>query len=121
MQSASDIFLGWSHGPHGGNFYVRQLRDMKLAPNLTAFMPSRLLAYARLCGETLARAHAKSGDAATIAGYLGGNDSFDQAIRDYAVAYADQVEEDYKTFKKAVRAGRFPIETVPSETEQVVR
>jgi uncharacterized protein (DUF2252 family) len=121
MQSASDIFLGWSHGPHGGSFYVRQLRDMKLAPNLTAFTPSLLLAYARLCGKALARAHAKSGDAATIAGYLGSNESFDEAVRDYAVAYADQVEEDYKTFTKAVRAGRFPIETVPSETEQAVR
>jgi len=121
MQSASDIFLGWSHGPQGGSFYVRQLRDMKLAPNLTAFTPSLFLAYARLCGEALARAHAKAGDAATIAGYLGSNESFDEALRDYAIAYADQVEEDYKTFKKAVRAGRFPIETIASETEQAVR
>jgi uncharacterized protein (DUF2252 family) len=121
MQSASDIFLGWSHGPHGGNYYVRQLRDMKLAPNLTALTPSLLLAYARLCGETLARAHAKAGDAATIAGYLGRNQSFDKALRDYAFAYADQVEEDYQTFKKAVRTGRFPVETLASETEQAVR
>jgi uncharacterized protein (DUF2252 family) len=121
MQSASDIFLGWSHGPQGGSFYVRQLRDMKLAPNLTTFTPSLLLAYARLCGNALARAHAKSGEAATIAGYLGRNESFDEAIRDYAVAYADQVEDDYKTFKKAVRAGRFPIQTMSSETEQAIR
>jgi uncharacterized protein (DUF2252 family) len=121
MQSASDIFLGWARGPHGRDFYVRQLRDMKLTANLTTFTPEFLLAYARLCGETLARAHAKVGDAAMIAGYLGSATAFDEAIRNYALAYAGQVEEDYETFKQAVRAGRFPIETVPGETEQAIR
>ena len=121
MQSASDIFLGWSQAMHGRDFYVRQLRDMKVAPNLTDYTPRLLAAYGHLCGHTLARAHAKSGDAATIAGYLGTNESFDRAITDYAVAYADQVEKDFQDFQRAVRSGRFPIETLPSEVEQAIR
>jgi uncharacterized protein (DUF2252 family) len=121
MQSASDIFLGWARGPHGRDFYVRQLRDMKLAPDLTAYTPRLLTAYGRLCGQTLARAHAKVGDATMIAGYLGASESFDEAIRDYALAYADQVEKDYETFKQAVRTGRFPVETLPSNLEQAIR
>jgi uncharacterized protein (DUF2252 family) len=121
MQSASDIFLGWSRGPHGRDFYVRQLRDMKLSADLTTYTPRLLTAYADLCGQTLARAHAKAGDATMIAGYLGSNDRFDEAILGYALAYADQVEKDYESFKEAARAGRFPIETVPSETEQAIR
>jgi len=120
MQSASDIFLGWSRGPHGRDFYVRQLRDMKLSADLTTYTPRLLAAYARLCGQTLARAHAKAGDATMIAGYLGTSENFEEAIRDYAGAYADQVEKDYETFKQAVRAGRFPIQTLPSETEEAI-
>ena len=92
MQSASDIFLGWSQGTHGGDYYVRQLRDMKIAPNLTGYTPRILAAYGHLCGRTLARAHAKAGDAAAIAGYLGATSVFDEALADYALAYADQVE-----------------------------
>src|SRR5262249_43330702 len=92
MQSASDIFLGWSRGPHG-DCYVRQLRDMKLAPNLAGYTPSLLTAYAALCGRALARAHAKSGDAAPIAGYLGNGTTFDDAVAHYAMAYANQVEK----------------------------
>jgi uncharacterized protein (DUF2252 family) len=121
MQAASDIFLGWTSGPGGRNYYVRQLRDMKLTANLATFTPEFLIAYAHLCGETLARAHAKSGDAAMIAGYLGSNDTFDVAIRDYGIAYADQVEQDYAAFQQAARAGRFPLETSPGETEQAIR
>src|SRR6516162_1860140 len=121
MQMASDIFLGWARGPHGRDFYVRQLRDMKLSANLPTFTPEFLVSYARVCGETLARAHAKVGDTTMIAGYLGTRATFDEAIRDYAVAYAGQVEEDYEMFKQAVRAGRFPVETVPGETEQAIR
>jgi uncharacterized protein (DUF2252 family) len=120
MQSASDIFLGWSRGPHG-DCYVRQLRDMKLAPNLTGYTPSLLTAYAALCGRALARAHAKSGDAAPIAGYLGNGTTFDDAVAHYAMAYADQVEKDYEEFRAATRSGRFPIETLPSEIEQAIR
>jgi uncharacterized protein (DUF2252 family) len=121
LQTASDIFLGWGRGLHERDYYVRQLRDMKLSANLPNFTPEFLLSYARVCGETLARAHAKVGDATIIAGYLGAGTSFDAAIRDYALAYAGQVEEDYATFKQAVSDGRFPVETVPGETEQVIR
>ena len=106
MQSASDIFLGWSRGPRGRDFYVRQLRDMKIAPDVETHTPRVLRAYATLCGLALARAHDKAGDAAMIAGYLGSGDQFDEAIGDYAVAYADQMERDYATFADAVRSGR---------------
>jgi len=121
MQSASDIFLGWTRGVHGHEFYVRQLRDMKIAPNLTGYGLRALAAYGHLCGRALARAHAKSSDAAALAGYMGTNDVFDEAIADYALAYADQVEKDYESFRAATRSGRFPIETVPSDVEQAVR
>jgi uncharacterized protein (DUF2252 family) len=121
MQSASDIFLGWTRGMHDRHFYVRQLRDMKIAPNLTGYTPRTLAAYGHLCGRALARGHAKSGDAAAITGYLGTTAVFDEAIAGYALAYADQVERDYQSFRAATRAGRFPIETVPSEFEQAIR
>src|SRR5262249_25788243 len=121
MQSASDIFLGWSRGPDERDYYVRQMRDMKMAVSLTGYTPLILEAYRHLCGRALARAHAKSGDPAMIAGYLGGNRSFDGAIADYALAYADQVNNDYEAFRTAIRAGRFPIETLPSETEEAIR
>jgi hypothetical protein len=103
------------------DYYVRQMRDMKVAPDLTGYTPSLLATYGRACGRTLARAHAKSGDAATIAGYLGNGSVFDEAIARYALAYADQVEKDYAKFKAAIKAGRFPVETLPSETEEAVR
>jgi uncharacterized protein (DUF2252 family) len=121
MQSASDIFLGWTKGMHDRHFYVRQLRDMKIAPNLAGYTPRILAAYGHLCGRTLARAHAKAGDAAALTGYLGGTSAFDESIADYALAYADQVEKDYQAFRAATRSGRFPIETVPSEMEQAIR
>jgi uncharacterized protein (DUF2252 family) len=121
MQSASDIFLGWTRGMHNRDFYVRQLRDMKIHSNLTGYTPRTLDAYAHLCGRALARGHAKSGDAASISGYLGATDVFDEAIAEYALAYADQVEKDYEFFRAATRAGRFPITTVPSEIEQAIR
>jgi uncharacterized protein (DUF2252 family) len=117
MQSASDIFLGWTRGMHGHDFYVRQLRDMKIAPNLTGYTPRSLDAYGHLCGRALARAHARSGDAAALSGYLGAAQVFDEAVAAYALAYADQVERDYESFRAAIRAGRFPIETVPPEIE----
>jgi uncharacterized protein (DUF2252 family) len=121
MQSASDIFLGWSRGMQGRDFYVRQLRDMKIAPDLTGYSPRILTGYARLCGRTLARAHAKAGDVAPVAGYLGSTAVFDEAIADYALAYADQVEKDYESFRAAVRAGRFPVQTLRSGTEPATR
>ena len=120
MQSASDIFLGWSRGPHGRDFYVRQLRDMKVAPDIESQTPRVMHTYATLCGLALARAHDKAGDAAMIAGYLGGVDHFDEAIGDYAVAYADQVERDYATFAAAVRNGRLRSDISASRLESLV-
>jgi uncharacterized protein (DUF2252 family) len=105
MQSASDIFLGWTSF-EGRDFYIRQLRDMKVAPAVETMTPQIMQTYAMLCGLALAPAHDKAGDAAMIAGYLGSIDHFDEAIGDYSVAYADQVERDYATFVKAVRKGR---------------
>jgi uncharacterized protein (DUF2252 family) len=121
MQSASDIFLGWSRGPKGRDFYVRQLRDMKIAPDVETQTPQIMQLYARLCGLALARAHDKAGDAAMIGGYLGSIDHFDQAIGDYAVAYADQVERDYATFVKAVRSGRLKSDLSPSRLATELR
>jgi len=121
MQSASDIFLGWTRGPQGDDFYVRQLRDQKVAPDLATTTERSLALYARLCGQALARAHAKSGKAAEISGYLGSGKNLDYAVSDYAVSYADQVEKDYDAFRGAVHAGRFPTETSVSEIETAIQ
>jgi len=123
MQSASDIFLGWSRGPRGRDFYVRQLRDMKVSIDIETQTPSVMKAYAKFCGLALARAraHDKAGDAAMIAGYLGTGDQFDEAIGDYAVAYADQVERDYKTLVQAVRSGRLKTDVSPSRLATALR
>jgi uncharacterized protein (DUF2252 family) len=120
MQSASDVFLGWSR-MRDRDYYVRQLRDMKIAPNLGGYTPRVLHAYGHLCGRVLARAHARAGDAAAISGYLGTAGTFDESVAGYAVAYANQVERDYEHFRAAIRAGRFPTETTASETEQALR
>lgn len=109
MQAASDIFLGWSR-TKTHDFYVRQLRDMKVSAEVETFKPSTLVAYGTLCGWALARAHAKTGSAAMIAGYLGSTGQFDDALAKHSVAYADQAEEDFKTFQSAVRSGRLSIE-----------
>jgi uncharacterized protein (DUF2252 family) len=106
MQSSSDIFLGWARGRRGFDFYVRQLRDMKISIPIAGISAVQLERYAETCGWTLARAHAKSGDAATISGYLGKNNAFDKALAKFAVAYADQTEKDYAALVKAVRSGR---------------
>ncbi len=121
MQSASDIFLGWTRGPLGRDFYIRQLRDMKVAPDVETQPPKVMRAYAMVCGLALARAHDKAGDAAMIAGYLGSSDQFDQAIGDYAVAYANQVERDYKTLVRAVRSGRLKTDVSPSRLATALR
>ena len=109
MQSASDIFLGWTEGDLGRQFYVRQLKDMKLKPLVEVFTASAMLQYAELCGWTLARAHARSAEPAKISGYLGKSDAFDEAIADFAIAYADQSERDHEILMKAVRAGRLEV------------
>jgi uncharacterized protein (DUF2252 family) len=111
MQAASDIFLGWAEVPGSQDYYVRQLRDMKVSADVEAFGRRALTDYAVTCGWALARAHAKGGDAAIIAGYLGSSDRFDNAVAQYASAYADQVERDYAAFLRAIRAGRFATET----------
>lgn len=109
-QSASDIFLGWTHGGAGRHFYIRQLRDMKMKPLVEVFDPTTMFDYAMLCGWTLARGHAKSGDPAMIAGYLGKSDIFDRAIADFSVSYADQAERDHAAFMEAIRKGRIEVE-----------
>jgi uncharacterized protein (DUF2252 family) len=106
MQSSSDIFLGWTRSRRHIDFYGRQLRDMKLSVPIESLTPVQLERYAGLCGWTLARAHAKSGDAATMSGYLGKGDTFDHAIAEFAAAYAVQNERDYKTLVDAVNSGR---------------
>lgn len=106
MQAASDIFLGWSTGPRGRAFYVRQLRDMKLSVDLAGANEQRMRSYSEVCGWALARAHARSGDAATIAGYVGRKDRFDRAIGEFATRYADQAEQDHRELLDAVEAGR---------------
>jgi uncharacterized protein (DUF2252 family) len=105
MQASSDIFLGWGSSPHH-DYYVRQFRDMKVAAEPETFTPSVLEAYAMMCGWALARAHAKAGDAAMIAGYLGSKDTFDEALVKYSTAYANQAERDFTLFKAAIRSGR---------------
>jgi uncharacterized protein (DUF2252 family) len=111
MQAASDIFLGWtSLGDR--DYYVRQLRDMKGSIAVEKLSPRELLDYARACGGALGLAHARSGDAASIAAYLGGGENFDRAIADFAAAYADQTERDHAQLIRAARSGR--IEAAPA-------
>jgi uncharacterized protein (DUF2252 family) len=110
MQAASDIFLG-SASWQGRDYYVRQLRDMKATVDVTDLGRDDLVSYLELCGWTLARAHARSGPAATIAGYVGRGDVFDEAITRFALAYADQTERDHTQLVKAVRSGRIEAET----------
>ena len=110
MQAASDIFLGWQRvtGLDGNSrdFYVRQLRDWKFSVNIAAMIPRGLRLYGELCGLTLARAHARSGDEIAIAAYLGASDVFENAIADFAAAYADQNERDFEAFTAAIASGR---------------
>jgi uncharacterized protein (DUF2252 family) len=106
MQSSSDILLGWTRSIRGRDFFVRQLRDMKLSLPVDGASPMLLRRYAEYCGWTLARAHAKSGDAATISGYLGKTDNFDKAVGAFALAYAGQNERDHAALVAAVKAGR---------------
>ena len=107
MQAASDIFLGWTKGERADRYlYWRQLRDMKGSVVVETWCPTRLTFYARICGQTLARAHARSGDPIAIAAYLGKKDRFDQSITDFSERYADQNERDYQAFTEAIRSGR---------------
>jgi uncharacterized protein (DUF2252 family) len=105
MQPASDLFLGWVIGPEGRHFYIRQLRDVKLSPLVQTYDAEMLSIYGQACGWVLARAHAKAGDPWAISGYLGKKAQFDEAMGKFALAYADQAEQDHAALKAAVRAG----------------
>jgi hypothetical protein len=109
MQSATDIFLGWTGSERGYHFYIRQLRDMKIKPLVELFGPALMNQYAEACGWALSRAHARSGDAAKIAGYLGKKEDFDEALADFSESYADQNEKDYQALVQAVREGRLEV------------
>jgi uncharacterized protein (DUF2252 family) len=106
MQAASDMFLGWSRSVDGHDFYVRQLSDMKGSANVADMNAAELATYANLCGTVLAIAHARSGQASAIAGYLGKASTFDRAVAEFAASYADQNERDYRSFLEALSSGR---------------
>jgi uncharacterized protein (DUF2252 family) len=116
MQATSDIFLGWLHVDSGldekpRDFYGRQLKDWKGSAEIEQMVPKGLATYGRLCGWTLARAHACSGDRIAIASYLGNGDSFDRAIVEFSKAYAEQNDRDYQALRAAVKSGRIAAET----------
>jgi uncharacterized protein (DUF2252 family) len=116
MQATSDIFLGWVHVSAGmdgrpRDFYGRQLKDWKGSAEIEQMVPDGMAVYGRLCGWTLARAHARSGDRIAIAAYLGGGTAFDRAVLEFAKAYADQNERDYQTLVAAVKSGRIQAQT----------
>jgi uncharacterized protein (DUF2252 family) len=106
LQSASDVFLGWTRDEEGRSYYFRQLRDMKMKIDLENMTKGDWLEYVEICGWTLARAHARTGDAALIGGYLGKNDLFDSSLAKFATAYAGQAERDHANLLKAIRAGQ---------------
>jgi uncharacterized protein (DUF2252 family) len=116
MQASSDIFLGWLHVKSGldekpRDFYGRQLKDWKGSAEIEQMVPRGMAVYGELCGWTLARAHARSGDRIAIASYLGASDRFDRAVLEFAGAYAEQNERDYRTLAEAVSVGRITAET----------
>jgi len=111
MQASSDIFLGWLHvaaGPdqQARDFYVRQLKDWKGSAEIEQMAPKGMAAYGRMCGWTLARAHARSGDRIALASYLGRGTAFERALVEFADAYAEQNERDYRALAQAVDSGR---------------
>jgi uncharacterized protein (DUF2252 family) len=105
LQSASDVFLGWTRDSEGRDYYFRQLRDMKMKIDLDAMTKADWMEYVGICGWTLARAHARTGDAAMIGGYLGKSARFDVALAKFAAEYADQTDRDYAVLVKAIRTG----------------
>jgi hypothetical protein len=114
MQPASDIFLGWSRGLTR-DFFLRQLRDMKLSVMVETFGQAEMDIYAGWCGRALALSHARSGNSAMLSGYMGKSDVFDKAIAAFSLAYADQNESDHAALARAVRQGKVPalVEDVP--------
>jgi uncharacterized protein (DUF2252 family) len=107
MQPASDMFLGWTTGTlEGHDYFVRQLRDIKISLRVETFGPREMDLYATWCGRALALAHARSGSSSMLSGYMGKSDVFDQALADFSVVYADQNERDHAALHKAVRSGK---------------
>jgi hypothetical protein len=113
MQPAGDIFLGWSRG-RSRDFFLRQLRDIKISVRVETFGPAEMDLYATWCGKALALSHARSGNSAMLSGYMGKSDAFDRAIASFSMAYADQNERDHTALARAVRQGK-----VPAVVEQV--
>src|ERR1700720_2184451 len=114
LQAATNVFLGWTESAVDGRyFYVRRLKDQRLA-DIGARLAAALPFYAGLCGRTLARAHARSGDAVSLSGYIGDITEFDKAIAEFARAYADQTERDWRALLDAIAVGRIPVEPHPA-------
>jgi hypothetical protein len=114
MQAAGDIFLGWERFSWQGNerdFYIRQLRDWKGSADINGMTPAGMELWGAMCGWTLARSHARSGDRIAIASYLGKSDAFDRAVATFSVAYADQNERDYSALQDAIQSGRLAART----------
>jgi len=110
MQPYSDPFLGWTVVKGGRHYFFRQLRDIKISIKVETFGKPEMLSYADWCGEALALSHARSGDSAILSGYMGSSDTFDQAIAEFSLAYADQNKKDHASFKKAIKSGRIEAE-----------
>jgi hypothetical protein len=99
------MFLGWSQGGKR-QFFIRQLRDIKISPRVESFGPAEMDLFATWCGRALALSHSRSGSSAMLSGYMGKSDAFDRAIAAFSIAYADQNEQDHAAFERAVRAGK---------------
>lgn len=106
MQTASDMFLGWTQGARGRHFFIRQLRDIKISPRVDTFGPPELTLYSTWCGRALALSHARAGSSAMLSGYMGRSDAFDAAIAAFAKDYADQNEKDHAALDRAIRKGK---------------
>jgi uncharacterized protein DUF2252 len=106
MQPSSDIFLGWTKGRRGRDFYIRQLRDVKIKFPVETFEEASMALFTEWCGHSPALSHARSGEPAVISGYLGKSDTFDKAIADFSFAYADQNEPDHAALERAIKDGK---------------
>jgi hypothetical protein len=111
LQAASDIFLGWTTGDRGRQVYMRQLQDQKAGAVMDAMTSDDLKTWGELCAWALARGHARSGEPATIAAYLGTDDALEDAVGRFATTYADQTERDYQALQAAAKSGRITAES----------
>lgn len=109
MQAATDAFLGWTEGPQGRSYYVRQLRDKKWSPDIGLMTAKGLLAYAGLCGAALARAHARSGDSVALSAYMGESERFESMIQSFALQYAEQNAQDFQRYSAAIASGEVSV------------